>query len=57
MSLPGLGLEEPVEVQKVETTQHELTKESEWRFEVGASKYVHLKVRFPLSSMILTDVL
>lgn len=44
MSLPGLGLEEPEEIQKVETTQHELAKNSEWRFEVAAGKYVQVKV-------------
>jgi hypothetical protein len=44
MSLPGLGLEEPEEVQKVETTQHELAKDHEWRFEVAAGKYIQLKV-------------
>jgi hypothetical protein len=44
MSLPGLGLEEPEELQKVETTQHELAKDREWRFEVAAGKYVQLKV-------------
>ena len=44
MSLPGLGLEEPEEVQTVETTQHELAKGREWRFEVAAGKYVQLKV-------------
>lgn len=45
MSLPGLGLEEPEEVQKIETTQHELAKDREWRFEVAAGKYVQVKVR------------
>jgi hypothetical protein len=45
MSLPGLGLEEPEEIQKVETTQHDLGKDSEWRFEVAAGKHVQVKVR------------
>ena len=44
MSLPGLGLEEPEEVQTVETTQHRLEKGTEWRFEVAVGKYVHIKV-------------
>lgn len=44
MSLPGLGLEEPEEVQTVETTQHELGKECEWRFEVAVGRYVQIKV-------------
>lgn len=43
--LPGLGLTEPEEVAKVETAQHELVKESEWRFEVAADKYIQVKVR------------
>ena len=45
MSLPGLGLEEPQEVQQVETSQHELAKDCEWRFEVAVGKYIQLKVR------------
>ena len=45
MSLPGLGLEEPEEVHKVETTQHEVAKNQEWRFEAAAGKYVQVKVR------------
>ena len=44
LSLPGLGLDEPEEVQAVETVQHDLTKETEWRFEVAVGKYIHLKV-------------
>lgn len=44
MSLPGLGLEEPEEVHTVETVQHDLAKESEWRFEVAVGKYVQVKV-------------
>lgn len=44
LSLPGLGLDEPEEAQAVETVQHDLAKESEWRFEVPVGKYVHLKV-------------
>lgn len=44
MSLPGLGLEEPEEVQAVETSQYELAKGCEWRFEVGVGKYVQVKV-------------
>lgn len=42
--LPGLGLTEPEEVAKVETAQHDLMKESEWRFEVAADKYIQVKV-------------
>lgn len=42
--LPGLGLTEPEEAAKVETTQHALVKESEWRFEVAADKYIQVKV-------------
>jgi hypothetical protein len=45
MSLPGLGLEEPEKVHIVETTQHDLQKEAEWRFEVPVGKYVQVKVR------------
>lgn len=57
MSLPGLGLEEPEEIHIVETTQHNLEKETEWRFEVPVGKYVQVKVRLsvlttPLSSVI-----
>ena len=44
MNLPGLGLEEPVEEDTVETTQHELTKDCEWRFEVAVGKVVQVKV-------------
>ncbi|KAJ9643786.1 uncharacterized protein PV06_09036 [Exophiala oligosperma] len=44
MSLPGLGLSEPEEVSTVETHQHDLTKECEWRFEVAVGKYVQVKV-------------
>ncbi|KIY01847.1 uncharacterized protein Z520_01985 [Fonsecaea multimorphosa CBS 102226] len=44
MSLPGLGLEEPEEVHTVEATQHELTQETEWRFEVAVGKYVQVKL-------------
>ena len=44
MSLPGLGLEEPEEVHTVETTLHNLEKETEWRFEVPVGKYVQVKV-------------
>lgn len=45
MSLPGLGLSEPEEVSTVETHQHDLTKECEWRFEVAVGKYVQVKVQ------------
>ncbi|KIW81856.1 hypothetical protein Z517_04882 [Fonsecaea pedrosoi CBS 271.37] len=44
MSLPGLGLEEPEEVHTVEATQHDLAKETEWRFEVAVGKYVQVKL-------------
>lgn len=44
MNLPGLGLEEPEEIQKVETAQHDLAKDCEWRFEVAVGKYVQVKV-------------
>ncbi len=44
MSLPGLGLEEPEEVQTVDTAQHDLGKETEWRFEIAVGKYVQVKV-------------
>lgn len=44
MSLPGLGLQEPEETQKSETSQHDLAKECEWRFEVAAGKYTQVKV-------------
>lgn len=44
MSLPGLGLDEPEEVHTAETTQHELAKEHEWRFEVAVGKYTQVKV-------------
>ena len=42
--LPGLGLDEPEETQVVETTQHDLGKENEWRFEVAVGKYAQVKV-------------
>lgn len=48
MSLPGLGLVEPEEQQHAgveTTTEHELSKGSEWRFEVGFGKHVNVKVR------------
>ncbi|EXJ56294.1 uncharacterized protein A1O5_12561 [Cladophialophora psammophila CBS 110553] len=44
MSLPGLGLEEPEEVHTVETAQHDLAKETEWRFEVAVGKYAQVKL-------------
>ncbi|KAG9767597.1 mRNA cleavage and polyadenylation factor IA/II complex, partial [Aureobasidium melanogenum] len=44
MSLPGLGLDEPEEVQTIETSQHDLAKENEWRFEVAVGKYVQVKL-------------
>jgi hypothetical protein len=43
--LPGLGLSEPEEATKIETAQHNLVKESEWRFEVAADKSIQVKVR------------
>lgn len=42
--LPGLGLTEPEEAAKIETSQHHLVKESEWRFEVAADKSIQVKV-------------
>ena len=42
--LPGLGLTEPEEAAKIETSQHNLVKESEWRFEVAADKSIQVKV-------------
>ena len=45
--LPGLGLDEPEEERPVETTQHDLAKEHEWRFEVAVGKYVQVKVSTP----------
>lgn len=45
--LPGLGLDEPEEERSVETTQHDLAKEHEWRFEIAVGKYAHVKVRTP----------
>jgi hypothetical protein len=48
--LPGLGLTEPEEAAKAETTTHHLVKESEWRFEIAASKYIQVKVSRPLAS-------
>lgn len=53
MSLPGLGLEEPEEVHTVETTQHNLEKETEWRFEVPVGKYVQVKVILQPSRFLL----
>ncbi|RMZ82431.1 hypothetical protein DV737_g2094, partial [Chaetothyriales sp. CBS 132003] len=44
MNLPGLGLEEPEEVQSTQTVQHLLAKDSEWRFEVAVGKYVQVKI-------------
>ena len=46
LGLPGLGLAEPDEAPRVETTtEHELAEGSEWRFEVGFGKHVTVKVR------------
>ncbi|EXJ84352.1 hypothetical protein A1O3_05019 [Capronia epimyces CBS 606.96] len=44
MSLPGLGLDEPEEVHTAETSQHDLAKDNEWRFEVAVGKYIQLKL-------------
>ncbi len=44
MSLPGLGLAEPEAPQVIETTEHDLTKGSEWRFEVAFGKHISVKV-------------
>jgi hypothetical protein len=41
--LPGLGLSEPEEAAKSETSQHDLASESEWRFEVAQGKYANVK--------------
>jgi len=46
LSLPGLGLEEPEDVQTVETSQHNLSAGCEWRFEVAVGKYVNVTVHF-----------
>lgn len=42
--LPGLGLEEPEEIQKVESSKYDLAKDTEWRFEVAFGKYTQVKV-------------
>lgn len=55
MSLPGLGLAEPEEVSKVETAQHDLVKESEWRFEVAAGRYTNVKVSPSQGQMTTTN--
>ena len=57
MSLPALGLEEPVEVPKVKSTHYERAKESEWRFEVAANKYARVKVRTHNEGSIITNVM
>jgi hypothetical protein len=45
LGLPGLGLEEPSEQPRAtETTQHELSSGSEWRFEVAFGKVVKVRV-------------
>jgi hypothetical protein len=53
LSLPGLGLDEPEEAQAVETVQHDLAKETEWRFEAAVGKYIHLKVFFHFNCRFL----
>jgi hypothetical protein len=46
LGLPGLGLAEPDEAPRVETTtEYELAEGSEWRFEVAFGKHVIVKVR------------
>jgi hypothetical protein len=46
MNLPGLGLQEPEQVQEAATTiTHDLAKDCEWRFEVAVGKYVQVKVK------------
>lgn len=54
MSLPGLGLSEPEEVAQTETSHHDLNKDSEWRFEVAAGKYIQVKVRQPKPQFMIT---
>lgn len=49
MSIPGLGQDEPEEdvvrsqIDQIKIT--ELSKEQEWRFEIGIGKSIELKVR------------
>ncbi|RMZ76342.1 hypothetical protein DV738_g4984, partial [Chaetothyriales sp. CBS 135597] len=52
MNLPGLGLEEPEEVQSAQIVQHQLAKDSEWRFEVAVGKYVQVKVWYSALSLL-----
>jgi hypothetical protein len=57
--LPGLGLSEPEEAAKSETSHHDLSSESEWRFEVAQGKYANVKARLstpPIVLAILTVV-
>ncbi|KIX08401.1 uncharacterized protein Z518_03057 [Rhinocladiella mackenziei CBS 650.93] len=56
MSLPGLGLEEPEEAHSVETVQHDLAKESEWRFEVAVGKYVQVKLLTGTAELFGTEL-
>jgi hypothetical protein len=50
LGLPGLGLEEQSEQpQTTETTQHELSSGSEWRFEVAFGKFVKVRVGFAVT--------
>lgn len=56
LGLPGLGLEEQSEQpQTTETTQHELSSGSEWRFEVGFGKFVKVRVSFAVMSSTAQD--
>ncbi|KIW63666.1 hypothetical protein PV04_08651 [Phialophora macrospora] len=56
MSLPGLGLEEPEKVHIVETTQHHLEKEAEWRFEVPVGKHVQVKLLTGTAELFGTEL-
>ncbi|RMZ87097.1 hypothetical protein DV736_g5678, partial [Chaetothyriales sp. CBS 134916] len=56
MNLPGLGLEEPEEVQIAQTVQHQLAKDSEWRFEVAVGKYVQVKILTGTAELFGTEL-
>ncbi|KIV93579.1 hypothetical protein PV10_04783 [Exophiala mesophila] len=55
--LPGLGLDEPEEERPVETTQHDLAKEHEWRFEVAVGKYVQVKILTGTAELFGTELI
>ncbi|KIV87633.1 hypothetical protein PV11_03165 [Exophiala sideris] len=56
MSLPGLGLAEPEELSAVETAQHDLAKDCEWRFEVAVGKYVQVKLLTGTAELFGTEL-